>query len=64
LNEYLSSTKFDLIFKQNKNIPREEEKDLSENEPISNDMINYTRIFSLSVYLKFVERYILYFFIL
>ncbi|RXG54840.1 BEN domain-containing protein 5 [Armadillidium vulgare] len=25
---------------QNKNIPREEEKDLSENEPISNDMIN------------------------
>ncbi|RXG51109.1 hypothetical protein Avbf_12883 [Armadillidium vulgare] len=49
---------------QNKNIPREEEKDLSENEPISNDMINYTRIFSLSVYLKFVERYILYFFIL
>ncbi|RXG52757.1 hypothetical protein Avbf_18826 [Armadillidium vulgare] len=27
---------------QNKNIPREEEKDLSENEPISNDMINYT----------------------
>ncbi|RXG57782.1 BEN domain-containing protein 5 [Armadillidium vulgare] len=34
---------------QNKNIPREEEKDLSENEPISNDMINYTRIFSLSI---------------
>ncbi|KAB7502131.1 BEN domain-containing protein 5 [Armadillidium nasatum] len=25
---------------QNKNIPREEEKDFSENEPISNDMIN------------------------
>ncbi|RXG54799.1 hypothetical protein Avbf_16219 [Armadillidium vulgare] len=29
-----------LELKLNKNIPREEEKDLSENEPISNDMIN------------------------
>ncbi|RXG70489.1 hypothetical protein Avbf_05296 [Armadillidium vulgare] len=43
---------------QNKNIPREEEKNLSENEPISNDMINYTRIFSLSqLIISFFDLY-------
>ncbi|RXG72812.1 hypothetical protein Avbf_05362 [Armadillidium vulgare] len=35
---------------ENKNIPREEEKNLSENEPISNDMINYQNFLSLSLF--------------